>query len=189
MCKSHLQPLGGANISIFSTTPASKNNTSPWLESVCERERKHTSTYTSHDRKSSNSLHVCLFDASHFKTCLLASQTYHLSSFQRWNAPAPWGHWCRQSMRQNLGPKHLSVHRWLHIFLKQSKIIQFVIITQNIWLKPCSLTPTWFNKAFDDPKDIDYLLFSEDVVNFYSDDIVFAPQFDGFPTYGRIQTP
>lgn len=56
-------------------------------------------------------------------------------------------------------------------------------------LKPCSLRPTWFNKAFDDPKDVDYLRLSEDVVNFYSDDIVFVSQFDGIPTSGRIQTP
>lgn len=71
----------------------------------------------------------------------------------------------------------------------QSKMLQFVITAHSIWLKPCSLTPTWFNKAFDDPKDVDYLLLSEDVVNFYRDDIVFIPQFDGFPTCGRIQTP
>lgn len=47
MCKSHLQPLSGANTSIFSTTPASKNNASPWLKSICERERTHIHSYKS----------------------------------------------------------------------------------------------------------------------------------------------
>lgn len=47
MCKSHLQPLGGANTSIFPTTPASKNNASPWLEIICERERKYIHSYKS----------------------------------------------------------------------------------------------------------------------------------------------
>lgn len=43
-CNSHLQPLGGANTPIFSSTPASEYNASPWLESVCQRDNKCTST-------------------------------------------------------------------------------------------------------------------------------------------------
>ena len=40
LCYSHLQPLGGANTPIFSSTPAGKHNASPWFESIWRGDNK-----------------------------------------------------------------------------------------------------------------------------------------------------
>lgn len=46
----------------------------------------------------------------------------------------------------------------------------------------CSLNPTRFNVAFDDPKDVMDVLLSDDVVDLQGDDIVLVTQSGPFPT-------